>query len=146
MRNLGLLNYSPVSPILSHPVTQLLSTDFHLRAEFYTKLCPVWLSSLSGKMRGTCLHVRLAQKNLCPSPLLPLSTQGQLQTPGWSKPMAFPCWGGHEDGFPLLSICFSCYDCGLLCSLGRLSLVLLNPANGRPSCKTYLLAVRFGCR
>lgn len=79
MRNLGLLNYSPVSPILSHPVTQLLSTDFHLRAEFYTKLCSVWLSSLSGKMRGTCLHVRLAQKNLCPSPLLPLSTQGSYK-------------------------------------------------------------------
>lgn len=86
MKNSGLLNYSPVSPILSHPVTQISSTDFHLGAETCAKLYSVWLS---GKMRGSCLRIRLAQKYLCSSPLLPLSTQVQPQTPGLVKTHGF---------------------------------------------------------
>lgn len=93
-------------------------------------------ASVSDWHRSTCAH-----HHCCLSPL-----RCSYKALGWSKSMAFPCWGGHKDGLPLLSICLNCYDCGLQCSLGRLSLVLLNPVNGRPSCKTCLLAVRFGWR
>lgn len=91
-------------------------------------------ASLSDWHRCTCAHPHCCLSSL----------RCRYKPLGWSKPTAFPCWGGHEDGLPLPSICWNCYDCGLLCSLGKLSLVLLNPVNGRPSCKTCLLAVRFG--
>lgn len=141
MRDLGLLSYYPVSSIFSHPVTQVLSTDFHLRAETYTKLCSVWQCCLPGKMRvtpsvsdwhrSTCAH------HYCrPSPLR-----------GSYKPLA-----GQN---PWLSLAGVDSRMGSLCSASA-SVVMtvdycvawgdLNPANGTSSCKTCLLAVRFGCR
>lgn len=90
---LGFLSYSPLSPILSHPVTQLWSPDFHLRAETYAQLYSVWLSCQSGRMRGSCLPIRLTQMYLCSSPLLPFFTQVQMQTSGLVKTHGFSLLG-----------------------------------------------------
>lgn len=132
-----ILPFCPSSPILwlcSWTLTFILE----LKPK-ETELCSACLSCLSGKVRGETASVTDCHISICTQEYrCLLSTQVQHKNP-WAdqNPWLFlQGWKGGRglSAQHLLKLLW-------LCSLCRLSLVLLNPLNGRPSCKTCPLVL-----